>query len=258
VTVELTRESVGLPPITNAQAALVDELARTHDAQKRAAVEAYAPAIAAEALAMIVRDPHRRHSLPYVEHGLYAQEAPEEAIDRLTCHLTDTVQAFMKRVVGVEAIVQDYFDGPDDKPRCAPECWDKLRLQKAGTHAAAVRLMSRVIELAFALDGYASAKYLWREQRAEQAAPHLNAEHHAMPTMRAKMSVRSVEGSETQQTLKLACVSSSPYGPSGESEDNTFARYTPFGEATYTINNPALIGQFKQGDTFYVDFTPAE
>jgi hypothetical protein len=80
-----------------------------------------------------------------------------------------------------------------------------------------------------------------------------------MPTMRAKMQVRSVEGSPTQETIKLSCVTGKdPFGPNGESEDNTFARYTPFGEASYTINNPLLIGQFKQGDTYYVDFTPAE
>jgi hypothetical protein len=36
------------------------------------------------------------------------------------------------------------------------------------------------------------------------------------------------------------------------------ARYTPFGTAEYGITNPALIGQIKQGDKFYVDFTPAE
>lgn len=81
-----------------------------------------------------------------------------------------------------------------------------------------------------------------------------------MPKMRAKMYVSSVAGSGTQETLKFSCVTSSskPYGPNGESEDNTFARYTPFGAAEYGITNPDLIGQFKQGDTFYVDFTPAE
>lgn len=72
-----------------------------------------------------------------------------------------------------------------------------------------------------------------------------------MPTMRAKMTVRSVEGSATQETLKFGCVSDSSYSGDGSSENNTFARYTPFGEAQYTINNPALIGKFKQGDAFY-------
>jgi hypothetical protein len=77
--------------------------------------------------------------------------------------------------------------------------------------------------------------------------------------MRAKMYVTSVEGTAEYQTLKLACVVSpaKPYGPNGENEDNTFSRYTPYGEASYTISNPALLGQFKKGDTFYVDFTPA-
>ena len=81
-----------------------------------------------------------------------------------------------------------------------------------------------------------------------------------MRTMRAKMHVTSVTEGTGQETLKLSCVTSStkPYGPNGENEDNSFARYTPCGEATYTVNNPELLGQFKQGDTFYVDFTPAD
>lgn len=53
---------------------------------------------------------------------------------------------------------------------------DFLRLEglltlKAGTHAAVVQLLARTIELAFALDGYASAKYLWRGDRSEAVAP---------------------------------------------------------------------------------------
>lgn len=79
-----------------------------------------------------------------------------------------------------------------------------------------------------------------------------------MPAMRAKMYVASIAQNSGQETIQLSCVTSSPFGPNGESEDNTFARYTPMGNASYTINNPSLVGQFKQGDKFYVDFTPAE
>lgn len=77
--------------------------------------------------------------------------------------------------------------------------------------------------------------------------------------MRAKMQVQSVEtpypGAEK---LTLSAVSSSPYGPSGESEDNTYARYTPSGTCELTITNPDLHGKFTQGQKFYLDFTPAE
>jgi hypothetical protein len=48
-----------------------------------------------------------------------------------------------------------------------------------------------------------------------------------------------------------------PFGPNGESEDNTFARYSPSGELTISITNPNLLGKFNPGDPFYLDFTPA-
>lgn len=79
-----------------------------------------------------------------------------------------------------------------------------------------------------------------------------------MAKMRAKMSVRGVKINGNQETVQFACVADSGYSGDGDSENNTFARYTPFGEATFTINNPALFGEFSAGDTFYVDFTPAE
>lgn len=75
--------------------------------------------------------------------------------------------------------------------------------------------------------------------------------------MRAKMRVQSVEKSGDQERLSLSAVSGSSYGPNGESEDNTFARYTPNGTCTLTINNPALAGKFKEGQKFYLDFTEA-
>lgn len=77
--------------------------------------------------------------------------------------------------------------------------------------------------------------------------------------MRAKVQVQSVKrqvgGSEE---LVMAPVSSGPYGPNGESEDNTFARYTPSGSLVLQVNNPELAGKFAPGQKFYVDFTPAE
>jgi hypothetical protein len=41
-------------------------------------------------------------------------------------------------------------------------------------------------------------------------------------------------------------------------EDNTYAKWTPSGSLSLDITNPALHGKFSQGQTFYVDFTPAE
>lgn len=78
--------------------------------------------------------------------------------------------------------------------------------------------------------------------------------------MRAKMQIQSIEQfAGGAERLKLTCVSGSkPYGPEGESEDNTFARFSPSGELGLTITNPALRGKFAPGQKFYLDFTPAE
>ena len=79
-----------------------------------------------------------------------------------------------------------------------------------------------------------------------------------MPAMRAKMRVNSVEDFGSSEKINFGCVTAKPFGPEGESEDNTFARYTPSGTASYQITNPALLKQYAVGQTFYVDFTPAE
>lgn len=81
--------------------------------------------------------------------------------------------------------------------------------------------------------------------------------------MRAKMKVLSVEATEYGETIKAAPVTTPvagkpDYGPNGESEDNTFARFTPSGSLSLTVNNPDLIGKIKPGQKFYVDFTLAE
>jgi hypothetical protein len=80
-----------------------------------------------------------------------------------------------------------------------------------------------------------------------------------MPSMRAKFRVIDViKGGENYETIKFMPVSSVPYGPNGESEDNTYARYTPSGSCELAITNPNLVGQFEREQTFYVDFTPVE
>jgi len=78
--------------------------------------------------------------------------------------------------------------------------------------------------------------------------------------MRAKMTLHTItkHSGDKQESLRFNAVSGSEYGPNGESEDNTYARYTPMAELTMTVTNPALVGQFKQGESYYVDFTPVE
>jgi hypothetical protein len=76
--------------------------------------------------------------------------------------------------------------------------------------------------------------------------------------MRAKMQVVAVVEQTASQAVKMIPVcGKEPFGPNGESEDNTFARYSPSGSLELTIANPALQGKIKEGQKFYVDFTEA-
>lgn len=76
--------------------------------------------------------------------------------------------------------------------------------------------------------------------------------------MRAKMQVQSVESFSGADSIKMAPVCGNvPFGPEGQSEDNTFARYTPSGSLQLSITNPELIGKIKPGQKFYLDFTEA-
>lgn len=82
-----------------------------------------------------------------------------------------------------------------------------------------------------------------------------------MTTMRAKMRVASVTkyGEPTNQiNLTFAAVAKSAgYPADGTDEDNNFARWTPIAAIQMTIQNPALLDKFEEGQKFYVDFTPA-
>jgi hypothetical protein len=87
--------------------------------------------------------------------------------------------------------------------------------------------------------------------------------------MRAKLKISSVQqhtsvqsaGAEptvSGETLNFTAVCRSEgYPADGSDENNTFSKFTPSADLRMYIANPALFGQFKEGDTFYVDFTPA-
>lgn len=74
-----------------------------------------------------------------------------------------------------------------------------------------------------------------------------------MSKMRAKLTIESVEkyGADSEVIRFRA-----KYDPQNSPEDNSYSKYTPCADATFTITNPALVGTFKAGETFYVDFTP--
>jgi hypothetical protein len=76
--------------------------------------------------------------------------------------------------------------------------------------------------------------------------------------MRAKMKVTNVIQYPDAERVSFGAVCKDGGYPSdGSDDDNSFARWTPSADLTMTINNPALRDQFKLGDKFYLDFTPA-
>lgn len=80
-----------------------------------------------------------------------------------------------------------------------------------------------------------------------------------MSTMRAKMRVSAVTSHGTSEALAFSAVCKSDgYPADGSDKNNSFARWTPLANLTMCVNNPELVGKFKVGDTFYVDFTPAD
>lgn len=79
-----------------------------------------------------------------------------------------------------------------------------------------------------------------------------------MTVMRAKMRLTQVSGSGQVEVLHFSAVARNDgYPADGSDENNSFAKWTPSADLTMTINNPALVGKFQPGQTFYVDFTEA-
>lgn len=82
--------------------------------------------------------------------------------------------------------------------------------------------------------------------------------------MRAKMRITGIEpypaeGERTQETLTFHAVAKDgPYPSDGSDEDNSYAKFSPSGHLSLTVANPNLIGNFKVGDTFYLDFVPVD
>lgn len=80
-----------------------------------------------------------------------------------------------------------------------------------------------------------------------------------MSEMRAKMVIGSVNRlNETTEELSMRAVcKNEPYADDGLDENNTFSSFTPSAELSITISNPALVGKFKEGESYYLDFTKA-
>lgn len=80
-----------------------------------------------------------------------------------------------------------------------------------------------------------------------------------MTKMRAKLRVGSVipQGANHELVTFHGVAKSDGYPADGSDENNTFAKFSPSAKFDIMIANPALLGSFEAGDTFYVDFTPA-
>lgn len=81
-----------------------------------------------------------------------------------------------------------------------------------------------------------------------------------MPDMRAKVKLNHIQHNQGSETLVFnpVCKPNGYDETKGLDEDNTFAKYSPSGQFTLTVANPALLGKFQVGETYYVDFTKAE
>lgn len=79
-----------------------------------------------------------------------------------------------------------------------------------------------------------------------------------MTTMRAKVILNSIEKTTYGEKLKFNAVpKGSSYPEDGSDENNTYAKFSPSAEFVIQVANPALFDQFKPGESYYVDFTPA-
>jgi len=76
--------------------------------------------------------------------------------------------------------------------------------------------------------------------------------------MRAKMQVQAVTPAYGETEILKAFPVCGKFDQDGNSEDNTFARFTPSGSLELHINNPDLKGKIQPGQVFYVDFTLVE
>ncbi len=75
--------------------------------------------------------------------------------------------------------------------------------------------------------------------------------------MRAKLRLHQItKMNDAVETLRFHAVSASKYPADGSDEDNTYAKFSPSAHFEINVANPALIGQFAEGEVYYVDFTP--
>lgn len=84
-----------------------------------------------------------------------------------------------------------------------------------------------------------------------------------MAEMRAKVRVTGIKKSPNDENPTHEALTfhfpakDGSYPADGSDEDQQFAKFSPSGALSLTIANPALLGKFAIGDTFYLDFIRA-
>jgi hypothetical protein len=77
--------------------------------------------------------------------------------------------------------------------------------------------------------------------------------------MRAKVKcTENVLGETCDRVTFAAVCKPDGYPKDGMDEDNTYAKFSPSADFKITISNPALLGKFRPGQKYYVDFEPVE
>ena len=82
-----------------------------------------------------------------------------------------------------------------------------------------------------------------------------------MPEMRAKLKLIKVDtptaGVQESLTFMAVGARKEPYDETGYDENSTFSKFTPMATLVMQVQNPDLLGRFKEGEEFYVDFIKA-
>lgn len=74
--------------------------------------------------------------------------------------------------------------------------------------------------------------------------------------VRGKFRLHSITENASDSGKSLTFLAVCP--ADGEIEENAkYHKYTPCGELKMTVNNPSALEQFKLGEYYYLDFTPA-
>lgn len=77
-------------------------------------------------------------------------------------------------------------------------------------------------------------------------------------TVRAKFWVREIHQHHvTDPNAVSATVKLAPVYDDGTKQNADWSKYTPQGEISMMITNPAAIEQFELGKSYFVDFSPA-